>query len=122
MDLIQLTQAAVKGNVDQVAFEGSLWPQIIDSLDPQTRSFPNLKYYVQKTTKVQVEGCITLINIIYNIPLIDSNKLWTYKIVRTPVFRDNQFQSISNKADYVSWNHNNILEFSKAEIGVCKDL
>ena len=51
-DLIQLTQAAVKGNVDQVALEGSLWPQIVESLDPQTRSFPNLKFYVAKTTKV----------------------------------------------------------------------
>ena len=38
------------------------------------------------------------------------------------VFRDNHFQSICNKADYVSWDHNYILQFSKAEIDACKDL
>ena len=122
MDLIQLTQAAIKGYVDQVALEGSLWPQIVESLDPQTRSFPNLKYYVRKTTEVQVEGCITLINIIYNIPLISSNKLWLYKIMKMPVFRDNHYQSICNKAEYVSWDHNYVLQYSKEEIDACKDL
>ena len=40
-ELVQLTQAAVKGNVDQVALKGALWPQIVESLDPQTRSFQN---------------------------------------------------------------------------------
>ena len=121
-DLIQLTQAAVKGNVDQVALEGSLWPQIVESLDPQTRSFPNLKFYVAKTTQVQVEGCITLINIIYNIPLISSNKMWLYKVRNMPVFRDNHYQSICNKAEYVAWDHNHVLQYSKEEIDACKDL
>ena len=39
-----------------------------------------------------------------------------------PVFRDNHYQSICNKAEYVSWDHNQVLQYSKEEIDACKDL
>ena len=39
-----------------------------------------------------------------------------------PVFRDNHYQSICNKAEYVAWDHNHVLQYSKEEIDACKDL
>merc|ERR1711872_958604 len=99
-ELVQLTQAAVKGNVDQVALKGQLWPQIVESLDPQTRSLPNLKYYVTKTTDVQVLGCVTFVIIVYNIPLITSDIMWLYTVRNIPVFREDHYQLINNEAHY----------------------
>ena len=39
-----------------------------------------------------------------------------------PVFRDNHYQSICNEAQYVAWDHNQVLQYSKEEINRCKDL
>ena len=121
-ELVQLTQAAVKGNVDQVALKGQLWPQIVESLDPQTRSLPNLKYYVAKTTIVQVQGCVTFIDIVYNIPLISSDIMWLYRVRNIPVFRKDHYQIISNEAHYVSWDHNMVWLYAENEIANCKNL
>ena len=121
-ELVQLTQAAVKGNVDQVALKGQLWPQIVESLDPQTRSLPNLKFYVARTAIVQVQGCVTQINIVYNIPLVSSDMMWLYRVRNIPVYRKDHYQMISNKAQYVSWDHNMVWLYAEDEIAKCRDL
>ena len=121
-ELVQLTQAAVKGEVDQVALKGQLWPQIVEALDPQTRSMQNLKFYVARTAIVEVEGCVTQINIVYNIPLVSSDMMYLYRVWNIPVYRKDHYQMITNKAQYVSWDQNRVWLYEEDEIAKCSDL
>ena len=121
-ELIDMTQYAVKHEVAPEALKGPIWPQIVEALDPITRAFPNLKYYVQKSSSVKVEGCITMIYILYNIPLITSRRMWAYKVYRTPVKRNSHYQALEKYPAFVTWDEKNIYEFNQGEFNSCINL
>ena len=48
--------------------------------------------------------------------------MWLYRVRNMPVFRQDHYQSICNDAQYVAWDHNQVLLYGKEEINRCKDL